>query len=79
MPPAPGLRGAGEVLKAVLDQNLDIPEFRQAVARQEWMEVELERIEAGIVSSFQGSRSMMPLVRRSQRHPRLAVAAQWIR
>jgi hypothetical protein len=35
-------------LQAVLDRNIDVPEFRQAVERLERMEAELDRIEAGI-------------------------------
>jgi hypothetical protein len=38
-----------ESLQAVLDREIDVPEFRQAVARLEWIEAELTRIEGGIM------------------------------
>jgi hypothetical protein len=37
-----------ESLQAVLDRDIDVPEFRQAVARLERIEAELSRIEDGI-------------------------------
>ena len=38
-----------ESLQAVLDRDIDVPEFRQAIARLERIEAELTRIEGGIM------------------------------
>ena len=37
-----------ESLQAVLDRDLDVPEFRQAIGRLERLEAELERIDLRI-------------------------------
>jgi hypothetical protein len=39
---------AREAMLAILEREIDIPEFRQAVTRLDRVEAELERIEAGI-------------------------------
>ena len=38
-----------ESLQAVLDRDIDVPEFRQAIARLERIEADLTRIEGGIM------------------------------
>ena len=38
-----------ESLQAVLGREIDVPEFRQAIARLEQIEAELTRIEGGIM------------------------------
>ena len=39
-----------ESLQAVLDRDIDVPEFRQSVERLERMEADLARIEGGIMA-----------------------------